>query len=69
MFAVCQEKNARKLFLCRALREKRTANNFFAERFFAVRYEKDARQRSSLPCARKKTHVKDFHARQTRVFP
>jgi hypothetical protein len=43
---------------------------FFTERFlFAVRYGKDARQRSPLPCARKKTHGKDFHARQTQVFP
>jgi hypothetical protein len=53
-----------KLFLCRALRVKRTANNFFAERFFAVRYGEDARQRSPLPCARKKTHDKDFRAWQ-----
>jgi hypothetical protein len=37
--------------------------------FFAVRYIKNARQTSSLPCARNKTHGKDFDARQTRVFP
>jgi hypothetical protein len=50
-----------KLFLCRALRVKRTANNFFAERFFrralwrrrtakipfAVRPKENARQRFS----------------------
>jgi hypothetical protein len=37
--------------------------------FFAVRYIKNARQTSSLPCARYKTHGKDFDARQAHVFP
>jgi hypothetical protein len=37
--------------------------------FFVVRYIKNARQTSSLPCARNKTHDKDFDAQQTRVFP
>jgi hypothetical protein len=42
MFAVRQEKTHNKLFLCHALRVKRTVNNFFAERFFVVRYREDA---------------------------
>jgi hypothetical protein len=69
VFDLRQGKMHGKLFLCRALRKKRTANNFFAERFFTVRYGKDARQRSPLSCARKITHGKDFQAWQTRVFP
>jgi hypothetical protein len=64
MFAVRLEKNARQTISLSCVEGKRTTNNFFAGCFFALRYGGDARQRSSLPCARKKTHGKDFHVRQ-----
>jgi hypothetical protein len=56
--------------LCRAFFVGRTAKSLFSVRFFIAVYPtKNARQISSLPCARQKTHGKGFDARQTRVFP
>jgi hypothetical protein len=64
MFVVRQEKNARQTISLSCVEVKTHNKQFFAERFF-------------LPCAmektlcrapEKKTHGKDFHARQTRVF-
>jgi hypothetical protein len=67
---VRHEENARQTKSLPCVFFERTAKSLFVVRFFfAVRFIKNARQISSLPCARKKTHGKDFDARQTRIFP
>jgi hypothetical protein len=47
----------------------RRGENTRQTRYFAARFifdaRQNARQRASLPCARYKTHGKDFDARQT----
>jgi hypothetical protein len=50
--------------LCRAFFVGRTAKSLFAVRFLSgARQRKNARQTSSLPCARQKTHGKELICR------
>jgi hypothetical protein len=59
-----------KQYVCRAFYFRRTAKSLFVVRFFfAVCPIKNALQKSFLPCARNKTHGKNFDARQLLVFP
>jgi hypothetical protein len=66
VFVVRQEKTHGKVCVCHAPMQKRTANVFLAVRFFRRASLKNARQSTSLPCARKNTHGKHLGARHSR---